>query len=644
MEKRGLYATTSTQYGLVDIGHHLDQLPVITSTAYDADWAGINVPYISQFNVVRQSYIADFGVDSRIYWSGHVSPDWSESTWRGTKPFSRVYDELADLRNYSSPLASLGRRSLESNTFFRQHAVRHLTGRGPLTPTHPPLYTTTLYEDPYGDMTHDLLVYEPTGSTQHRLIGTSFVNGFPSSFSVGSESTPFVEPLDVLLKKWGDSNKPLQAYDSDVPYVNRFGPFHPSDDFRVYGQGQVGSGQWFYGDRVWGLTDRTIEFSNIVWYPGYYARYMHLVMTITVEDLPYAIGEYQRGCPLKRITQRVHGSAWAMSQLDGGIGPDGLNHWLVSNVYPVDYSVSIEPEPFPLAIPYSQRISSSSMRDIGKNIAERRYGVMKAGAADIRPSSMLSAADALASLRETQTNYLEVVAEAGQLLALVPGIVDLFKTARDAYNVSRLEKLAKIGDILANFQLLYQFGFKPTVQNVEDLSNIAAKTAPLLQQLQAPQTVKGKVTIKFDHVLGPMTLVTRTSARVNGLSDDFIAKVMGLDSLGLVPLTSNLWDVVPWSWFIDYFTGLAQKLNVIDGFILGTLRGVQYCVHSYTLYDQANEELLSSGINPGEVEFQYYFREVSRYYPAIFDGAYDFTSGRGADLGIAASILWQLLR
>lgn len=647
MKGRGLYSAQSSSHGLVDIGYHLDQFPEIHVSGFDVDWGYLGMPNISKFNVIRQSYIADFAVDGRLYWMGQRSVDSAEDAYYGTKPYQRPYDELTDLRNYSSPLASLGRRSLETTTFYRQHAVRHLSTEGPLTPTHPALYSTYLYtEQPLGDFTHQILKYKETDDPLDRLVAGGFVSGFPFPFSVGRETIPTVERIDVLYDKWGNKNKPLQSYASEMPYVGRSGTLH-TDDLAIYGSFNGPNG-WHYGDRVWSVQDRSIDFSNIVWYPNYYARYIRARMAITVEDLMPVPGEYARGCPLKRITQHIYGNAWVLQQdfpdTQGLVGPDGLANWRTIGGYVVDYSVSITPQPFPLSIPYTQRISSRSMRDKGKNIAEGRFNEIRMEAADIRPSCMVSSAAAMATLRETDTNYVEVLAEFGEIFALLPSIIGLIQKFRQARVLSRLGKLATLADLFSSANLLTQFGLKPTAKNYHDIKDVVSRAGNLLRPLQAAQTVKGKASFDLSHRIGPMQLVTRSSVRVNGLSDDLVAKFMGLDALGLAPLTSNLWDVVPWSWFLDYFLNLAKKLDVIDGFLLGTLRGVQYSVHSYTLYDQAIEDLVSTGIQPGEVKFTHYFREVSRYYPALFGGKYDFTNGSGANLGITASILWQLFR
>lgn len=648
-----LISVGSGPIGLID---HVAVFPTFGSwydPAFEAKWGPsgssfpVGVPFTSALSLFASTYLPFMGSDARAFWSGHPTQSFQEYPWTGEKPVPRVFDYFRDIENYGSPVTNLTRRELSSSTYQREHAVKHLSAVGRLLPTHDSLYTAVpqVGLDPYGLFPYSLLRFNESLSYVSRVVGSEFVTSVPTVFDVVSMASPLGESFQAIIDRMGDSNKPLQSYDSPVPYVGWLRDV-PLEDLSIRG-GSIPDG-WFFGDHVWSVGPLSIDFSNFVWKPGYAGRYLRCKVSFEFEEINYLPGTYPLGFPRYKGIERVEGTTWLLGQNDpsavGATGPDGIREWYTADTMPFVKTTESTCDVVPLSDTYGHNRQAQSHLYAGIKLGRDRHQAVAAEAADIRPSVMPAFADAMSVLRVTQTNYLETLAEAGELFELVPSLVAIMKAFLGRKPKSVVDAALRLGDLLSSGNLLVKFGLNPTAANVDDVLHVAQVVGPALKTLQSPQEVKGKYVGDFAHTLGPMTIVTRTSVRVSGLSDDFVTKAMGLDALGLAPLASNLWDVVPWSWFIDYFTNLAARLSVIDGFILGSVRGVEYCVHSYTLYDQANDDLAFAGFEPGHVEYKHYFREVSRLVPALFGGRYDFLAPDTPDAGIIASVLWQLLR
>jgi hypothetical protein len=200
----------------------------------------------------------------------------------------------------------------------------------------------------------------------------------------------------------------------------------------------------------------------------------------------------------------------------------------------------------------------------------------------------------------------------------------------------------RIGDLLADSTLIYRFGLKPTIANAYDIHATGLRIGNMLKALQSPQTYHGKFIFKLDgSPLGPGTLVTRTQVRFGGVKDDFVLKLLSLDALGLAPKSSNIWDVVAWSWFVDYFFAIGRRMSTADAVIAGLIRDLRYAVHSYTVYDTLYGPDFGFYTENGTI--RHYFREVSRHVPMCLDGAIDYQASSGPDTAITSAILWGLL-
>jgi hypothetical protein len=126
--------------------------------------------------------------------------------------------------------------------------------------------------------------------------------------------------------------------------------------------------------------------------------------------------------------------------------------------------------------------------------------------------------------------------------------------------------------------------------------------------------------------------------------------MMGGYAMGIFPSLSALWDLVPFSFVIDWASNMDDRIEELDHQFLFLCCRVHYCVHSYKVYTEIDEDRLEEyNLIPRDRNdppyFVYYKREISRYAPSLKESKYDFLQPSGPlDWGTVASLFYQLVR
>jgi len=214
------------------------------------------------------------------------------------------------------------------------------------------------------------------------------------------------------------------------------------------------------------------------------------------------------------------------------------------------------------------------------------------------------------SLRRTLGDFAKLSASLGSKNTLRDKIFDLKRTSKN----------------IPNEYLSYHFGWKMLYKDLMDLlktpEKLAKKTAFLIQRAGKPTTFRTKrkfVSARGEDVSGFVydaspyeqdistthRLARETELRmVINATFDFpppsgISFRIGgfLDSVGVIPRPTDLYNLVPWTWLLDWFTGLGNYIEVIDninrdpslinwGMITGQTKGrviTNYKSKAYTL-------------------------------------------------------------
>jgi len=271
----------------------------------------------------------------------------------------------------------------------------------------------------------------------------------------------------------------------------------------------------------------------------------------------------------------------------------------------------------------------------------------------IRPSTFYSASDALHKIIDVvSSNNLENLMQLKGILDLLP---DLPELGRLIAKVSRKDPSAIIDliDYISDAVLKFRFAQAPTASDAEEiLSTDFQKEISKLLQLNS-YTAYGK----FDHTfsvtdnpaggLGLTTLVTRSKVRLTFDMSNLMATYLVGNSVGLLPTLSRIWAVVPFSFVVDWFTNMDDRLQAVDDQLLWMALTTQWCLHSFSVIYYPTPEELSvwelQQVEDGEpFGLKVYIREFSLCTPRLADSRYDFLApDNGPDPIVVGSLVWQ---
>jgi hypothetical protein len=193
------------------------------------------------------------------------------------------------------------------------------------------------------------------------------------------------------------------------------------------------------------------------------------------------------------------------------------------------------------------------------------------------------------------TNYIESARELKEIFGPLQLAVDetpwLGKKAKKV--TKNLNGLAMILRFLSNAALSYQFGVAPTMSDAKACAK--AIDVWLLKHTQPgglfhPGTYYGSASLSPDQLNGLFydgyevdSITFRSKARI-GLSLDGLAPyVLGAQWLGVLPSFSNFWDLIPYSWLLDYVGPIGDLTSLVDYQILVAALNVEYSVNSITV-------------------------------------------------------------
>jgi hypothetical protein len=272
---------------------------------------------------------------------------------------------------------------------------------------------------------------------------------------------------------------------------------------------------------------------------------------------------------------------------------------------------------------------------------------------NIRPSSFHAVRDAVDTYANViETNHIETLKEIDDLLHLIPSFGKLAEFASSLSSGSAISAGKHGLDFLSDTYLRFKFGIEPTVKNGQEILNKASAVRERFANLYGPRTLNGKFHYVFPegtYGFRNVSLTTRAKIRIHFDESCLLAGVLRSRALGLFPSLSSLWDCVPLSFIIDWFTNLGERFDSVDDQVSILAFRITECVYSYTVYVNLDEELLQSfdltAAEPNHLPYlKCYTREVSHIKPLLRDSKYDWLAPQKVpDLGIVGSLLWKVL-
>lgn len=150
-----------------------------------------------------------------------------------------------------------------------------------------------------------------------------------------------------------------------------------------------------------------------------------------------------------------------------------------------------------------------------------------------------------------------------------------------------------VGKAIPNEYLSYNFGWKQTYKDAMDLLNLPAKLSKkynlLIERAGKPTTFRTKRILPssttenvtdFDYDTSPIEYGVNRSSRIERTLElrlvinatfDFpplnpVSFRTGsfLDRIGAIPRPTDIYNLIPWTWLVDWFTGLGNYVEQID--------------------------------------------------------------------------------
>lgn len=195
-----------------------------------------------------------------------------------------------------------------------------------------------------------------------------------------------------------------------------------------------------------------------------------------------------------------------------------------------------------------------------------------------------------------KSNHLEALSELGSIL----DPIDLIKLARvlPSYVAKKGVLVVRILDLLTSARLLYSFGIAPTISDAEDVARRAKafRARVLGGDAFKSQTTYGSYVIELEEgnplEVPPCTVELRSKVRTRYLPDSLLTAAITADSVQLLPTLSNLWDLVPLSFVLDWFFPVGKGLSAVDNQAKILALDCAYCVHTISVIQYIGDDVL----------------------------------------------------
>lgn len=267
---------------------------------------------------------------------------------------------------------------------------------------------------------------------------------------------------------------------------------------------------------------------------------------------------------------------------------------------------------------------------------------------EIVPSSAFSSVDAFLQAEDLLgVDTLQNIVKIPQLASAIPNIKeavallsDLVKLKLDTASLRRILDLSSSTILQANFQWAPYHRL---------LTEYLPQIVSTFQSVSSGKRVEGRGLFRHSatNILGRdnVSFSTRTKIVMDTSTSGLLSALIGVDSLGILPKPSNLWDLVPFSFVANWFTGIGQSIKRAEYSLLSA--GIPaYFVHTYLITSPLTEDELEhlkvSSVGTVPASLRYFQRDVSLHSPCPRDSVFGFgLPTKFPPLGTLASLLYQ---
>jgi hypothetical protein len=200
-------------------------------------------------------------------------------------------------------------------------------------------------------------------------------------------------------------------------------------------------------------------------------------------------------------------------------------------------------------------------------------------------------------------------------------------------------------DFAAKALLIYSFALKPYEKEIREFSSTFDKIyRKLLEKMREDVVLRGTFFYDFgdDGPLAGYTIKTRSKVVSTFFDESPIISMMPLSATGLDPSASNLWDLVPFSFVLDWFFQFGSRLESFEQAAHMMISDIRHLVHSFTLEDKDPADYGNFDLSGARYDF--YYRDVSRVFPTVRNHYYDWYDKGSPPMLIGGALLWTLIR
>lgn len=129
--------------------------------------------------------------------------------------------------------------------------------------------------------------------------------------------------------------------------------------------------------------------------------------------------------------------------------------------------------------------------------------------------------------------------------------------------IPKLRNLRHLKDI-ANGYLTIHYGLLPTISDLKRIVKAAQKAKHSTNR--AGQTITSKshlATKEIDNI--KFSLEQHAKLCIENVDEGFRALINTVESVGIAPTLNNIWELIPYSFVVDWFVGVSDFLDRVDG-------------------------------------------------------------------------------
>lgn len=268
---------------------------------------------------------------------------------------------------------------------------------------------------------------------------------------------------------------------------------------------------------------------------------------------------------------------------------------------------------------------------------------------NLRIAAFYSTADAIEGhLTTLNNNYLETLKELPEIASLIPDVGVLVKALIE-FDKDPLAAGRDFADFFSSFLLKINFGWRPNSEALGELQKHGPDIWDSFKRFTSPDTkqLAGRFDYRLPdhHFWGPRFLRARSTLLMEYSDSSFATKILGLDSLGILPNLHRTWETLPYSFAIDWVTRLGRRLQDVDlAMQLFSCMTIHWAEHTFEVWSPLPSHTALSAVDYDrtDLELVWYRRELSRRIPPLVQGKYDFRQATTTpNFGILSSLIFQ---